>query len=120
MSKLEIEGIEATAAKIIEKTGHLNLTLGPKFKDDLTKMYAIFNSLHPKNGLSKEIGILKRNCNAFKKHFPDYHDEVIKLASNEFTFSKLKRLNQDGNEKKGENKGDRTLRSKTATSRFSH
>ena len=98
------------------------LDLGPTFKDDLAMMYAVFNSLHPKNGLSKEIGVLERTVNALKNLFPQHHHEVLKVAASEFTFRRLKMLNQKVQEKK-EKKGtggDMSLRSKTATARFMH
>ena len=100
----------------------LRLELGPTFKDDLSMMYAVFNSLHPKDGLSKEIGVLEKTVTAFKHYFPQHHHEVLKVAASEFTFRRLKMLNQKVQEKK-EKKGtggDMSLRSKTATARFMH
>ena len=98
----------------------LRLEFGPTFNDDLRMMYAVFNSLHPKDELSKEIGLLKNTVNVFAHYFPQYQHEVLKVVAEEFTFRRLKMLNEKAKAKVKGNGGNMTMRSQTKTLHFVH
>ena len=64
-----------------------------QFFHDFPKMYAIFDSLHPKESLSKEEGVVKKCFVTLKNEFPNYHDEILKNTSEVFIFRRLRFIN---------------------------
>ena len=52
--ELEINGIQALATKVMSRF----TTLGTEFGSDMTKMYRIFNYVHPKDGLLDKNNLL--------------------------------------------------------------
>ena len=84
-------------------------------------MHALFVSIHPPNGLSKGVGVVKKTFNALSQHFPSYPQEVLNLTSRMFTFNRLRLMNEIEANKSGKGKkGDKTIRGKNATTRLAH
>ena len=81
-------------------------------------MYAIFDSLHPKNSFSKEEGIVKKCFVTIKNEFPHYHDEILKHTSEVFIFHRLRFINAKLIKKKDEeSKHAMTLRGASVNAR---
>ena len=85
------------------------------FQSDLVKMHALFCSIHPPNGLSKCVGLVKKTLLVLSEHFSTYPEEVLHLIARTFTLNRLRLMNDIANKKK---KG--TLRGKNTTSRLAH
>ena len=84
-------------------------------------MHALFCSIHPPNGLSKGVGVVKKTFNALSQHFPTYPKEVLHLTARMFTFNRLRLMNEIEANKCGKGKkGDKTMRGKIVTSRLAH
>ena len=71
-----------------------------QFNEDVSKMYSIFCSIHPKNDISHEFGVVGNCVKEFKKHFPSHHDEVLHLTAQMFTFERLREVNEKFTQKK--------------------
>ena len=75
-------------------------------------MYAMFNALHPKNGISQGTGLFKVTFEKFKAEYPQYEDKVLKCITSTFYFVRLRLINRlIANTKKEQPKSDRVLRS---------
>ena len=81
------------------------------FVENMKSMYKIFNSLHPKNGLSQGTGLFKVTFEKLKAKYPQYEDKVLKCITSTFNFVRLRLINRlAANTKKEQPKSDRELR----------
>ena len=63
------------------------------FKDDTKKFYEFFCTIHPKNGISQEPGIITGFANLLFTKFPDYDFKVLYLVSKILTVIRLREVN---------------------------
>ena len=82
------------------------------FVEHMKCMYAMFNALHPKNGISQGTGLFKVTFEKFKAEYPQYEDKVLKCITSTFYFVRLRLINRlIATTKKEQPKSDRVLRS---------
>ena len=79
-------------------------------------MHALFCSIHPPNGLSKCVGLVKKTLLVLSNHYSTYPEEVLHLIARTFTLNRLRLMNDIASQKK---KGG-TLRGKKTTARLAH
>ena len=63
------------------------------FKDDTKKFYEFFCTIHPKNDISREPGIITGFANLLFTNFPDYDYKVLYLVSKILTVIRLREVN---------------------------
>ena len=78
-------------------------------------MYSIFCALHPPNGLSKGVGVVKKCVDAFRSNFPSYNENVLLCTARMFTNKRLKQVNKDFNVKKKKEKKKKKKEGKKGT-----
>ena len=75
-------------------------------------MYDIFDSLHPKNSLTKGSGLFRVTFERLKVKYPQYDDKVLKCITSTFNFVRMRLMNRLAVQKKEKPQSDRVLRSK--------
>ena len=63
------------------------------FKDDTKKFYEFFCTIHPKNDISREPGIITGFANLLFTNFPHYDYKVLYLVSKILTVIRLREVN---------------------------
>ena len=63
------------------------------FLDDTKKFYELFCTLHPKNDISREPGIITGFAKLLFTKFPDYEYKVLYLVSKILTVIRLREVN---------------------------
>ena len=89
-----------------------------EFHTDVMEMHALFSSIHPHNSLTKGPGVVQNCFSLLKKHFPEYHHEILHFTARLFVFSRLRLMNELSLQKKN-SKGAQTSRGRVQIARRS-
>ena len=83
-------------------------------------MYEMFDNIHPKNCLSKGLGVVQKSLDAFEENFPQYPKDLLNLSARILTFIRLDKMNSEFNEKtQKQSTKVKTCRAATNLARFS-